>query len=151
MNKRILFLTISLVVSITLNFFLFFWNPFKEELYKGVYPDVKIRHNKWWLEYIYQDFAVVDFKPDITEEYYEIIPLRKLKDWYYIKWDTLFDEELYQNYLNEIKEKIQDSIIVNVWNKKFIIHDKFSTELSEFEKNNNVKFILDNYNIIDLK
>ena len=148
MKKNILL--IILFLSIILNLFLFFWNSLREKLYKLNSDEIKIEHRKWWSAHIYQDIWILDFTPDITEDYYEIIPIEKRIKWYYMIWDTLLTEEGYQNLINDLKDKIKWSIIVKAWTKKYIIHNKFASELSKYEKNNNVKFNLKNYDFVNL-
>ena len=148
MKKYILL--IILFLSIILNLFLVFWDSLKEKWYKYNSDEIKFEHRKWWLEEIYQGIWILSYTPDITEDYYEIIPLKKRVNWEYMIWDSILTEEDYQNHINELKAKIKWSIILKAWDKKYIYYDRYATELLKFEKNNNVKFNLEKYDFVKL-
>jgi len=63
----------------------------------------------------------------------------------------MLTEEDYQEYLENIKSKIKESIIIKSWNNMYILHENNAIELSRFEEDNFVKFNLDNYNLVNLK
>lgn len=146
MNKKNIFLIVIVTIFTLMTLFFLHWN---NNLFKN--QDIQTYHNKWWLQTVEDGVLVTGFKPDITEEYYEIIFLKKWKDWYYMIWDWMLTEEDYQEYLENIKSKIKESIIIKSWNNMYILHENNAIELSRFEEDNFVKFNLDNYNLVNLK
>jgi len=146
MNNKNIFLIVIVTIFTLMTLFFLHWN---NNLFKN--QDVQTYHNKWWLKTVEDGVLVTGFKPDITEEYYEIIFLKKWKYWYYMIWDWMLTEEDYQEYLENIKSKIKESIIIKSWNNMYILHENNAIELSRFEEDNFVKFNLDNYNLVNLK
>ncbi len=109
-----------------------------------------LTHKNWWLEYS-NSWIVYDNKADFNKKYYDILDYKKNKDWYYLIWDILYNENQYLNYKKDLEEKLKKVFLIKYEDKLYVIMQNNAIKKEDFEKNYNIKLKLENYDFIILK